>query len=216
MGTHQLKLYLMLVSKEIGQNGNCWHENNKKKIKKNCVPHIKRTHTTQMLRSFQHGMLITDVIPFHIMVCSAVGHWGIKVKIKDGNSLGRSQMLTAHCLPHTGQPWHCPRGPCCWPHSPGPGCSRPRPSPTRTGCRFRSGSTPGRRPPRGFHPCWSHAGPAGGDAVHTREVTATRDFRRRVSFQNVTLSKSWFLLWKWNALYFAIRIAFFARYNHFF
>lgn len=62
-------------------------------------------------------------------------------------------------LPHRGRPWRCPRGPCCSPRSPEPGCSRPPTCLTRTGCRFHSGSTPARLPPRGFHLCWSHAGP---------------------------------------------------------
>lgn len=64
-------------------------------------------------------------------------------------------------LPRRGRPWRCPRGPCCWPRSPGPACSRRPTCPTRTGCRSRSGSTPARRRPRGSRPCWWRAGPGG-------------------------------------------------------
>lgn len=64
------------------------------------------------------------------------------------------------CSPRKGPPWRCPRGPCCSPRSPEPGCSKRPTCPTRKGCTFRSGSTPARLPPRGFHPCWSHAAPA--------------------------------------------------------
>ncbi len=132
-------------------------------------PHIQ--HTNPKLRVYsQHCMILCHLKHrFYIIIC----------------------YQASVCLPHRGRPWRCPRGPCCWPHSPEPGCSTPPTCPTHTGCRFRSGSTPVQQQPRGFHPYWWHAGPG-------REVSVTTVWDYNDKYVIIT----------WNTSSFKIKILF--------